>query len=368
MSRKQRGGPGSKSDRRFTREDVALLLLGRIANGEFQPGAPLPSQEKLRCSIHPTLSMSTFHGGLALLKERGIIVTQNRQCTLVADPLPHQGVYALTLPVAPSGMPASNLFRVLRTVAESLSRKKNGIQFRIFENTAHGRIGITAVQALEQAIRWREVQGVLFTSNLHHPARHQIFQRNWVPLAALIGWSGEAPSMPPMPHLVDPPDLSDSFMGKALERLREVGKRRVAVIRLHGGPAYEIHGATYWDNWRKAIEACGLSTEPDWLVESAVSTGRTVGRFLTEIDPGPEAIIIEDDTLTPYVTTGIAEGPSPRPLVISKAHFPVLPESHVPAHFLGWDIEAMLQWGLRQLQNPAAQTANAETIRSYQWR
>jgi DNA-binding LacI/PurR family transcriptional regulator len=133
-----------------------------------------------------------------------------------------------------------------------------------------------------------------------------------------------------------------SFVNRALEILVARGRRRIAVLE-------NYHQSN--EVWEEAFARFGLPFHSHWFLKMPLSHPDTVRCCVqlllhtSRLDQ-PDGVIIADDNLVPVVTAGLmASGAEiPRDLeIVAHCNYPFPPESHVPVHWLGFDVPAMLK-------------------------
>lgn len=65
-------------------EQVAAVIEGAIASGEYPPGTRLPAQGRI--ADEARVSTHTVSAAVALLREKGLLYTRSRLGTFVAEP------------------------------------------------------------------------------------------------------------------------------------------------------------------------------------------------------------------------------------------------------------------------------------------
>lgn len=357
---------------RLTRHQVAQIVLERIVSGHYRPGQRLPSQTILRPRLHPTLSASTYTAGLGILRDLGFLVIRPRSGTVVADVLPSQCRYAVTFPNEAGLGGPSTFYSVLEAVARRREAAQDDLQFRYFHGMVQTDLAPRAVMRLEEELRWRCYRGIIFCSELYRMHSDLIFKD---PNVRRVCLGSRPEKMPSMPSASDPTDAGFPFLRRALDRARDAGARSVALVTLGDDSITptafpgESNSLARLDTIREA----GLFSRPEWIIGlSGTSGGWQFGRLLLAATEKPDAVIITDDTFVPSVTAGMQAAGPPWPLVIGLANFPFLPTSSVPITFLGPDIEALLDWALRILNDSDAQhthpTYVTELIFEEDWR
>lgn len=367
-----RGGRG-KAEGSLTPEAVALHVLRRIMSGEFAPGSQLPAQAVLRPQISRGLSMTVFSRGIRLLKERGFLDVAPHRHTRVAELLPHRRRVALILPAPREGRADTSLFSVFERVVRAYGQGPGGLDLEIFYQEERYHEDGASLVLLKERVRWHEFGGILFTCQLWDAG--ELYTE---PGVARV-FNGEnlrfrQPWMDTAPRYISKEPLQGDFLFRALERVAAWGKKNVAVLHL-GGIASQLETSNRErEEWQPLVEGLprfGLTTRPEWLLE-VVGSGWEIGRLLMATPERPEAVLIQDDSLIPAVTAGMASMPGPWPALIGLVNFPVLPRSHLPITFAGHDIGALVTWCFKALRDPELQRAKPayemEVLFEDEWR
>jgi len=356
-----------------TAERVALLILGRIMTGQYAPGERLPPQAQLRVDLVPHLSMTDFNKGLKILKKEKFLRIKPYSHTTVADPLPCRNRFAVVFRTERSSSADTSLFSVMESMAGRVRERHGDFECNAFyeypAEPGNGR----SLDDLKEAVRWHRVAGIIFT--------HQFLENNNLftepGIARVFNAEGSATRQPYMltaPHFKLPEPDGPQFLNRALERLRESGCRTVAVLDPSTGepplasPRLDSPLAKHLVDSLTKYE---METRPEWVLRIKAA-GWEIGRLLMNLKERPDAIIIDDDSLTPAVTAGIASMPKPWPMVAGVVNFPKLPEAHVPTIFGGFDIEALFEWCFSALLSPEMQAERAhytvDTLFEDEWR
>jgi DNA-binding GntR family transcriptional regulator len=75
-------GISARSDL-WVHEQVARVIEGAIASGEYPPGSPLPAQDRI--AAEAGISKHTVSAAIALLCGKGVLFTRPRLGTFVAE-------------------------------------------------------------------------------------------------------------------------------------------------------------------------------------------------------------------------------------------------------------------------------------------
>jgi hypothetical protein len=354
----------------MTREEVARLLLGRIIAGDYKPGQRLPGQARLRPRISPTLSMTTLNSAIGILKDLGYLTVRLQHSTCVADPLPYRNRYAITLPNPRDPAHPTTFASVLHRLAMERQHNGGNCEYVVFSGTNSGPEQGAVLNALADELRWHRVAGVMFGSELWSAPADPFFTEPGIARAALSAW---IPAMLPMPRVVMDQAPGQTFMTRSLEWLREQGCKTTAIVTYQQTPfdATATERAATWKPWNEALAEHGVGTRPHWLLPIA-GGGYELAQLLMRGRETPEAIIITDDILVPSVTEGLLAAGPLYPKVVALANYPVLPRTHVPARFLGHDVEAIFDWCAASLRDADAQRTcpvfSLPTIFEEEWR
>lgn len=315
-------------------EEVLEALRDRIVNGAWAAGMRIPNREDIQEEFGG--GSATIQKAINVLLHDGFLVARGRAGTYVVEHPPHLTRYALVYQTRRQ----TDSFTIWSTAWSAmlgcLPELKRGThrRFDICEGI-DGHADVEDYQRLLRDIDARRLAGVIFGEM---PTRLEetplLADSLRVPRAAFM-------SVPIHGIPVVTID-NDSWINTALTRLREQGRKRVAVL-------YTLTTNRHIDNFRTkamaAIAAHGLETRNSWVVPShplTPMTMRAVTQLIMQSSAGerPDAFVIQDDHLVEEATLGLHEAGVSAASgleVIALCNFPILPRQHVPVTFLGYE-------------------------------
>jgi len=313
---------------------VAAALRMRILNGEFRPGARLPTRELLICQFDTT--SVTIQKAFDLLADQGWIRTEGRRGTFVSEKVPDRHRYALTFPW-PRQQDTSQFFRALRQQAAQLTTPHRWITC-FYE--INGRTDTEDYRQLDGLLRAHRLAGIIFASKPSELEGLLVLEDPGVPRVIITGPAAEFS----VPEVY--PDL-DGFSVRALDAFAAAGRRRVAVIML----AQAGDTSAGFDKLVDLAAARGLQIQRPWVQATPLVApywARHTAQLLFQAGPTarPDALLITDDNLVPAATAGLRAAGVRVPadvLVIAHANFPYPTPAAVPVMRLGSDISHLLE-------------------------
>ena len=274
--------------------EVAALLRGRIADGEFSPGERLPSRTELVDQFQ--VSSATLQRAVDSLAEEGFVEGRGRHGTVVAEHPPHLSHYGVLF--AEAAKPERPWLRSWQAIAEAA---------REILDQGSSRLSFFYVGDLQRSM-------ASYQAFLDDVAAHR--------LAGLI-----VPGVP-VPHLADLIEGSGGRLpivayacgpvleGVATTRLsRDYSRIMVDYLAVKGRRNIGLVESASW--FRKAgndvvfadiLAEYGMRSESRWQQLEVADTPRAM-RNVAEIlatDPnGPDALILRDDNAVQEVIDGI---------------------------------------------------------------
>jgi len=304
-------------------------ILKRIQSNELPPGAGLPSVVEL--SRNYSASPVTVQRAIVHLRERGYIET-NTQGSSVSRQPPHLSRFGIVSPYTPH---PSQFRTALEKEANHLSEvpSAHGIErrFSFFYEVDHPDESIRRQSELMSAIAEHLVGGLIFfgpTRNVAQIAR-------------------KSAGIPCVGFFIEPVSGVSNiklcgFEELALDRLKTAGCSRAALI------TSRYHSRATAERFMQLVRERGMTTYPRWihgLHPASVDWGENCAQMLLHGKDRPDAIIIDDDNLVPYVTAGIAASQVSVPgdlTVIAHTNFPHPTHSEVPVIRIGFDVRLLM--------------------------
>ena len=308
-------------------------LRRRIVDGQWPPGAQLPVRSDLERELG--VSRVTLQGVMDQLASEGFIRTGRRAGTFVCDNPPHRCRYAVLIPA--SGVHQSRHWEALASEAQRLSHADPHYALTIYRDVWPEWRGEGYDQLIEQ-VQAHRYAGLIFASAVRPLADTPLVTEPGIPRVS-VGSGGGYCNVPAVGF------DGRGWLRRALERVREAGRRRVAVIGENRGVLSEA--------LEPEARKQGLHVPPQWqlyLSHRHPMGVRHCAHLLMTLPERerPEALLVADDHLVEHVALGLADagvpvGEAPGALqVIAHANFPYPPASAMPLTWLGYDMRTVL--------------------------
>ncbi|MCC7519473.1 MAG: GntR family transcriptional regulator [Verrucomicrobiae bacterium] len=322
-------------------------LQRKILQGEFAPGSRIPSRGELARSYRA--SPITIQRVFDRLVADGYVQPRGRNGSFVTDAPPHLHHYWLIFQDESSDC-LSPFRSALTREAQKLSRKGHEVFSTHIGHGGNFRQG--NYKELLHDVTTHRTAGLIFSTAGNY--------WNDTPLRKEPGLPRVAFSHGPE----GPEDLAlirfdrESFFTQALDRLRALGRKRVAVLACALPTAYR-------ELFLRGVAQRGMETRPYWM-QFIHSHGTVHARGVVHLllhpeqSVRPDALLILDDAMIEPATAGLAAAGVRMPeelTVIGHTNFPHPVECASPVEHLGYDLSAMLTTCLAVL---AAQRAGTE--------
>ena len=320
----------NRAKRVTTGQRILAELRNRIVSSEFPPGSRLPTRAELiqRLGTTPVTLQRVFD----MLAHEGFVVARGNEGTFVNQKPPHLNRYGLVFPYGPSpDRPWPTFWSALAQEAAAVAKANGYVMYYFYGNETHQ--DIETYQRLQADVLAHRLAGLMFVTAPHYLAGSPVLDEPGIPRVAIM----PAPVFPGVKAV----RLGGGLMGMALNRLRVLGRRRVAVITV---PHATEHVAA-------ALAAAGFDSPPYWIQVTNPQTpegAHNAAHLLLAANPDcrPDALVITDDNLVPHATAGLLAAGSAacRDLVvIAHANFPHPTPSQLPAIRLGYDVREIVR-------------------------
>lgn len=313
---------------------IARELRRQITDGTYAPGARLPTRAEL--TLRYDVSNLTVQRALDRLTNDGFAVPRGRAGTFVAEHLPHLTRYALLFPTKLSADSNPNLFWL--TLAECARRvSKEGVKISIIEGFA-GRDGFDGYGRLLQDIQADRVAGLVFASD---PAALRDTPLVRDPAVCKTGFMSRAIDGVPVVTM-----NGENFLTQAGTRLRELGRRRVAVV------VVDRLDITFAQTVRRVLLGLGLECPDHAVLAAPLEKTAWVGPLVKLLwsmpkDRRPDGLILTDQNHVAPALSSLREAGcdvGKDMAIVAHCNLPLVAGGGEPIDWLGYDIEA----GLRQ--------------------
>lgn len=310
------------------KERILEDLRGRIVDGEWLPGAQLPTRVQLERQFDA--STDTVQRALHRLIEDEFVYADGRRGTFVADNPPHLSRYALVFAADPQ---RKGIWTRFWTALgnEALRLRQSRTHHIAIYSGLDGHRDNPDYLKLAREIQAHRLAGLILVGDVTLPPHCD------VPCIVLDHDCEEGMTCVNL-------DMN-SFGDAALDFLQERGRKRVAVVTHKAADdPQNLH-------LQDGIAARGLTTQPYWMLSCSVEmpvAARNLVHLLMQ--PGqkqrPDALIITDDNLVEHATAGLLDASTRMPAdveVVAHCNFPWPTPSSVPARRLGYDAARVLE-------------------------
>jgi DNA-binding LacI/PurR family transcriptional regulator len=310
-------------------------LRKQIVDGDIPAGERIPTRRALQQQYDA--APQTVDRAVQRLIEGGFCEARGRRGTFVVDHPPHLCRYGLLFPTNAPGETHSTFYAGLEAIAEQISDRRQEFQVVSYHGIhVHARSEDYA--RLLADLRHRRLAGIITAVPPHVRPADELLQEPAIPQVGIQPSTGN----PKTPAVA--PDVG-AFREMALDHLRALGCRRIGFVQLNADVNHDFDAVARLCAERELI------TQPAWYQAASVTTpGHAIQLaqlmvFSRQPAP-PDGIIIADDHLVPTFTEGLrrAGAGSQLPMqVVAHCNEPYRPEAHVPVHWLGFDLEEIME-------------------------
>jgi len=325
---KSRISAGRPADRK---NQIESHLRDQIVMGPWGPGSRLPNRAEIEQQFGT--GPGTVQAALASLARDGFILSRGSKGTFVTPNPPHLTRYALIFTHHPSATEIGHWARFWTAMTqEALAVEKEEVRRLPRYYSIDGHADSEDFVQLVRDIEAHRVAGLILTSrptNLHN-----------TPLLDQVGLPRITLSSAPFAGVPTLGLDQLSFLTKALAYLKSRGREKVAIM-------------TTPRAWSKVdifevVASYGMEMQPYWVQRTNLSspeTARESAHLLMKCSDRPDALIIADDNIVEYATSGlVAAGVRvPEELeIVVHCNFPYPTPSVLPVQRLGYDARAVL--------------------------
>jgi DNA-binding LacI/PurR family transcriptional regulator len=320
-------------------KQLAILadLRAKIVARSYPPGSRLPTRAQLSAAYE--VSPLTVQWALKRLAVDGLVQARGRHGTFVVDYPPHLHRIGLATEFDPrqvAEFPAGQLASVLYQ-AFSTRRSEAGDSLPTYTNLREQ--DTRDWNALLADLRDCRLAGLI--SDSPHLGGNELFvehlRRHRVP------WIVISSGMSPYPDHVHQLVLShEQMLMRAVDVLVSRGRRQLACM--DGGYSVDLIGRVS----RYAAKRGARILPQHWVTTtpSSAPSARPLAHLLLSSQPRPEGLIIGDDSLVSHAVWGLLDAGvqgNGQIDVVAHANFPYPPRAALPIHFIGFDIEKILE-------------------------
>jgi DNA-binding transcriptional regulator YhcF (GntR family) len=319
---------------------IANQLRDAMIRREYRPGDQLPTRAQL--AQRYGVSNLTVQRALDQLAGDGFVIARGRLGTFVADQPPHLSHYALLFPT-PREERQQNLFSV--TLARCAAEMGGeSARFTLFWGFA-GRDGFEGYDRLVEDVTASRVAGLIFATAPYPLQATPLLTLPGVPRTAFM--SNSRSGMPVV--TMD----SDGFLTRAAKRLRQMGRRRVAVLVI------AQRDERYVGQVRRIMAQHGLECPAHWVQAAPLERPQWAGplaQLLCSLPAGarPDALIITDQNHVAAAVAGLREcgcSPPGDVTVIAHCNLPLQMDEDLPVIWLGYDVAEGLRQCVRNIDD-----------------
>lgn len=306
---------------------ITAKLRERIVAGRYLPSSRLPTCQELEREFKA--SRMTVLKALDQLKRDEFIRTDGRRGTFVAERPPQLFRYAVVFSEHHLSRFSQALFQTTEVIQRETLRRLPSF-FGV-----NGHTDVEDYERLVADVRAQRLAGMILVSQPSALSTTPLFEDPELPRVALV----EEPDVSGVASVsLD----SDSYICLAVEKLAELGCRRLGVLT-------NAHQSV---NWRArletAVQKSGMETRRGWMLAADVRFPHWVLHSVAAIFDGavrPDGFLIADDHLVEPATKALMEMGVRVPAdvrVMAHGNFPCLPASVVPVTWLGFHARAVL--------------------------
>jgi len=317
------------------RQHLLSTLRSRIVEGQYAPGERIPTRLELLAEFD--VSTLTLQKALDRLVEEGFLVTRGRAGTFVIDRPPHLHDFALVFPHRDH--PSTPWPRFWSALASEAQRFNEAGERRMhIYYSMYGHRDTHEYRALRQAVRSRTLAGLLFCYAPRDLLESSIIRDGQVPCVS-IGCVDH--------RRVDGIHIeSRGFFEKALDYLKQRGRRRVAVVTATSVHTSDAEQAQL----RELLAERGMTMHPWWFQALDPLRPRWAHPCLQLLmNPNqkerPDGLIIANDNLVEDASGGLVAAGARVPDdvdVVAHCNFPWPTSSVLPVQRLGYDARDVL--------------------------
>jgi DNA-binding LacI/PurR family transcriptional regulator len=313
--------------------NVLASLRSRIVRGEWKPGDRLPTRSQLEQMYD--VSGVTIQRALDQLTADGFVYARGRNGTFVASNLPNRTRYGILFSVARADTWQWRRFWTLLDQQLPIVERTRGLQLPAYYGVRH--VEAEDFRRLREDLRAHRLAGLILTSSRCAVPGTFLTGRAEIP-RVLVGQSSLDLGFPQI-------NLNtERWMQRALDRLVEMGRRRIAIVS-HGGLADELHYEAKLHRWFKDR---GLEFLPCMHQCSDLSFPRAADNLVQLMVRQPEKVdglIVTDEHLVEQASAGLITAGARVPddiAVVAHCNFPCPRSQVLKIIRLGYDANQLL--------------------------
>lgn len=311
-------------------------LRGRILRGDLEPGQQVPRRRDLEESLG--ICQVTIQSVINRLIDDGFLRVRPGQGTFVAEHPPHLTRFGLVLPFrADDTEHASKFFTALKQAATGVSRPPER-RVQVYWGASEWKTRGGDAGRLLRDVEHEVVAGVVFAGPVYPYHGSPLLEKPDIPRVAI----DQQVDVPGVVSVY--PDFG-MWLGEAMGRLRQLGRRKIALIS-------SVIDAEGWHRkFTATVRQHGMETCERWMqFQHHISPPlalRHTARALWAGGPDdrPDGLLITDDNLGDAVLEGLIEegvALGKDMDVVLHANFPAAPLPGLRVHRLGFDVRELL--------------------------
>lgn len=275
-----------------TRE-IHSELRTRIVDGRYRPGERLPTFDEMEQEFD--VSRMVLQQAVGRLRTDGFVRSFHRKGLFVADAPPHLCRVALLFAESSAHPNWSRMNTAMVNETKRLEREHPDWQFQVLEGVRNGNGGEQAVLALERDIQAHRVAGVVFAPRTFELANRPVLADAAVPKVMVCAPAASA-SVPIVGV------ESEELYRRALRRLVEKGRRRIAILHM-ADTTQDIDHVRLFAEFGLPLHRPWLQ----WVGRSHPQFAQHIVSLLLDYPPEerPDGLIIADDNLIEHAAAGI---------------------------------------------------------------
>lgn len=326
--------------KRLADPTVLDRLRDQIIRGDYLPGAQLPRFTELMKGFG--VGSAAIQRAINTLQRDGFVTSRPRSGTFITERPPHLYRYALVLPEY-SGQ--NRFFGALWDAAGEMQREDvYQMQVAHLLGLRHGwGLMSQGYQELVDDLHAERVAGIIFGADPGYLLTTPVVKQPGMPRVALM-----SSPLPARYGIMSVVTDYDSFIDKAVARLRERGCRRIAVVHLEG-----FDGEP---RLTKALAAAGIEWPMHWKLGFSLPTVAhgvcNAVRLLLDRADKPDGLLVLNDNLFQATLTGVVMSGVQIPgelTVITHANFGAGQPGAVPVERLGFSPYQLLQLSIAMI-------------------
>jgi DNA-binding LacI/PurR family transcriptional regulator len=311
---------------------IVRHLRSLVVAGGLQPGQRVPTRSEVE--QHFGVSTMTVQRAFERMVAEGFLTVAGSSGTVVAANAPHLHRFVLSFPGRVGDDRWVRFWELLAAQAQGWGE---GTRSRI--DVAYGidpALGAAEVAQLATEVGDHRVAGIFFASDPWTVVGTPLLDAPGIPRVAFSGLQRNT-AVPGISLGAD----GRLLLGRAIERLQALGRRRLALITVPG-----LASPAFVELWRGLLAQHGLAYDPALVQVAEQKDPRWAGHLVLALFRGPaeqrpDGLLIADDNLVDHACAGLMQLGLrvPEDLdVVAHANFPLAAPAIMPVIRLGFDV------------------------------